>query len=224
MARLKRQELLAEAARRNAALIAALGHELRRSRLLRRLTQARLGAIVGVVQSTVSQMERGRAGSLSMDVWQRAFAAVGRDLTLTVTRDRLQEPDDAGHLGIQELVLASHAEPATAVPSSLAHGRGTTVTPSTSSCATTRAAASWSWSAGTRCVTSAQRRGRRMPRPLKPGPSPSRPAGSGPTRCTPAGSSGRPPAIASSWGATRSCSPAGFRALRSDGCRSQRRQ
>jgi len=105
MARLKRPELLAEAARRNAELMARLGLELRRSRHRRRLTQAQLAGVIGVVQSTVSQMERGRGGSLSMDVWQRAFATVDRDLTLVVARDILEQPHDAGHLAGQELVL-----------------------------------------------------------------------------------------------------------------------
>jgi transcriptional regulator with XRE-family HTH domain len=103
--RLKRPQLLAEAARRNAELMARLGHELRASRRRRRLIQAQLAAIVGVVQSTISQMELGRGGSLSMDVWQRAFAAVDRDLTLVASRDRLDEPADAGHLAMQELVM-----------------------------------------------------------------------------------------------------------------------
>lgn len=69
------------------------------------MTQAQLGAIVGIAQSTVSQMECGRGGSLSMDVWQRAFAAVERDLTLAPTRDPLEQLADAGHLGAQELLM-----------------------------------------------------------------------------------------------------------------------
>jgi transcriptional regulator with XRE-family HTH domain len=105
MARVRRPELLAEAARRNAALMARLGQELRASRKRRRLTQAQLGLVIGVVQSTISRMERGRGGSLSMDLWQRAFAAVERELVLVVGRDRLEEPADAGHLGGQELLL-----------------------------------------------------------------------------------------------------------------------
>lgn len=105
MARVKRRELLAEAARRNQELLAQLGSELRASRHRRRLTQTALGGLAGVAQSTVSDMELGRGGSLSIDVWQRAFAAVERHLVLNVARDRLEEPTDAGHLQIQELVL-----------------------------------------------------------------------------------------------------------------------
>src|SRR3990170_2409647 len=105
MARVRRPELHAEAARRNQEHLARLGGELRASRRRRRLTQARLGDAVGVVQSTVSQMERGRGGSLSVDVWQRTFLALDRRLVLDVSRDPAQEPADAGHLRIQELVL-----------------------------------------------------------------------------------------------------------------------
>jgi hypothetical protein len=69
------------------------------------MTQAPVAVIVGVNQATISRMERGRGGSLSMDVWQRAFAAVDRHLVLAISRDELEETADAGHLRIQELVL-----------------------------------------------------------------------------------------------------------------------
>ena len=105
MARLRRPELNAEAARRNQEHLAKLGGELRASRRRRRLTQAKLAAHVGVVQSTISQMERGRGGSLSVDIWQRAFLAVDRRLLLDVSRDVDEAPADVGHLRIQELVL-----------------------------------------------------------------------------------------------------------------------
>lgn len=111
MSRLKRPELAAEAARRNREQLARAGGELRLSRRRRRLTQAQLGSIIGVAQSTISRMERGLGESLSMDVWQRAFAAVDRHLVVEPLRDPLAEPADAGHLRIQELVLraARHA-------------------------------------------------------------------------------------------------------------------
>lgn len=50
-------------------------------------------------------MERGRGGTLSIDLWQRALVAVGRQLIFDVSGDSLREPADAGHLRIQELVL-----------------------------------------------------------------------------------------------------------------------
>ena len=105
MSRVKRPELGAEAARRNREHLARAGGQLRMSRKRRRMTQAQLGAAIGVSQSTISLMERGLGGSLSMDVWQRAFAALDRALVVDVSRDPLQEPADVGHLKIQELVL-----------------------------------------------------------------------------------------------------------------------
>jgi transcriptional regulator with XRE-family HTH domain len=105
MSRIRRPELEAEAARRNREQLARLGGQLRASRKRRRATQVQLGAAIGVTQSTISLMERGLGRSLSMDVWQRAFAALDRVLVTDVSRDPLEEPADAGHLRIQELVL-----------------------------------------------------------------------------------------------------------------------
>jgi len=105
MSRRRRPELLAEAARRNREALAGLGGELRRSRLRRRLKQAELAAMIGVAQSTISVMERGLGESLSVDVWQRAFTTVDRRLGLEPSRDIQDDVADAGHLGIQNLVL-----------------------------------------------------------------------------------------------------------------------
>ena len=69
------------------------------------MTQAALGGLIGVSQSTISLMECGKGGSLSLDVWQRAFVALDRPLRLDMPHDRLDEPLDAGHLLVQELVL-----------------------------------------------------------------------------------------------------------------------
>ena len=85
--------------------MAQLGGDLRASRLRRRVLQRELGDIVGVTQVTISRLELGRGGSLSLDVWQRAFAALDRQLVLNATRDQLEQPADAGHLQIQELLL-----------------------------------------------------------------------------------------------------------------------
>lgn len=69
------------------------------------MTQSQLAAVVGVVQSTISDLERGHGGSLSVDVWQRVFGALDRHLIIEASRDAAEEPADAGHLAIQELVL-----------------------------------------------------------------------------------------------------------------------
>jgi transcriptional regulator with XRE-family HTH domain len=85
--------------------MARAGGELRASRRRRRLTQRQIAAMVGVSQPTISRMERGRGARLSVDVWQRAFVAVDRRLIFEASRDPAQEPADAGHLQVQELVL-----------------------------------------------------------------------------------------------------------------------
>ena len=64
---------------------------------------------MGVVQPTISDLERGRGASLSLDVWQRTFLALDRDVRFEATRDPRDEPADAGHLAMQELLLRWHA-------------------------------------------------------------------------------------------------------------------
>lgn len=105
MARLRRPELLAEARRRTFEQLTKLGAELRASRRRRRSTQRQLAAAIGVVQSTISEMERGFGGSLSVDVWQRAFLALDRPLVIGAARDPLEATEDVGHVLIQELIL-----------------------------------------------------------------------------------------------------------------------
>lgn len=84
-----------------------LGAELRQSRRTRRLTQRQLAAQVGLSQSTISDIELGLGGSLSLDTWQRLAIVLGRDLRIALGRDPLEAPGDAGHLEIQELLLRS---------------------------------------------------------------------------------------------------------------------
>ncbi len=105
MSRPRRPALGAAAADASREQLARLGREVRASRLRRGLTQRALGRRIGVVQSTISDIERGRGGSLSVDVWQRTFVVLGRRLVIEAARDPAQEPLDAGHLRIQELVL-----------------------------------------------------------------------------------------------------------------------
>ena len=105
MTRPRRAELAAEARRRNQEQLARLGAEVRSTRRRLRQTQAQLGRRVGIAQSTVSLLERGLGATLSVDVWQRVFLALGRRLDVSAGRDPLAETADAGHLAIQELVL-----------------------------------------------------------------------------------------------------------------------
>jgi transcriptional regulator with XRE-family HTH domain len=105
MPKFKRPQLAAEAHRRNLEQLGKLGAELRTSRRRRRLTLRDLEAIAGISKSAISDIELGRGGSHTLDAWQRLAIGVGRPLVVGLERDRLQEPADAAHLAIQELVL-----------------------------------------------------------------------------------------------------------------------
>jgi transcriptional regulator with XRE-family HTH domain len=100
-----RTRLEGDAARANREQLARLGADVRTARRRHRLTQARLGARVGLSQSAISRAERGLGGGLTLDAWQRIAIAVGITLRVNLQRDPLAETVDAGHLGIQELVL-----------------------------------------------------------------------------------------------------------------------
>jgi transcriptional regulator with XRE-family HTH domain len=105
MTRRRRPELHVEAQRRNREQTARLGAAIRRSRRSRRMTQRQLGERVGLVQSTISLVERGLGGTLSLDAWQRIGLALDRPLRLELAADTLAEPVDDAHLRMQELVL-----------------------------------------------------------------------------------------------------------------------
>lgn len=105
MSRLKRQELAAEARRRNLDQLAALGGSVKDSRGRRRWTQDELGERAGVSRGSVSRIERGLGGGQSLDTWQRVALAAGTPLIVKLQRDPLEDTADAGHLAMQELVL-----------------------------------------------------------------------------------------------------------------------
>lgn len=105
MVKRKRHELAAEAARRNREVLARLGSEVRESRGRRRMTQAQLGERIGLARSTVGAIERGFGGGHTLDAWQRIGLALDRPLRIELSRDAREEPADAGHLAIQELVM-----------------------------------------------------------------------------------------------------------------------
>jgi len=105
MTKLKRPELASEAVRINLEQLARLGGDLRAARIRRRPTQTQLGSRVGLARSTVSDLERGRGGGHTLDTWQRLALAVDRPMRIELRRDGREEPADAGHLAIQELVL-----------------------------------------------------------------------------------------------------------------------
>jgi transcriptional regulator with XRE-family HTH domain len=100
-----RTRLSIEAERSNREQLARLGADARAARRRRRLTQSALGARVGLSQSAISRAERGLGGGLTLDAWQRIALALGITLRVNLQRDPLAETSDAGHLGMQELVL-----------------------------------------------------------------------------------------------------------------------
>lgn len=105
MVKLKRQELGAEARRRNQEQLATVGGQIRAARQRRRLTQAQLGSRVGLARATVGSLERGAGGGHTVDTWHRLALALDLNLRIEMQRDYLEEPADAGHLPMQELLL-----------------------------------------------------------------------------------------------------------------------
>jgi len=101
----RRTTLWLEAERINRQQLARLGGIVRAARRRRQLTQERLGDRAGLGRMVVSRIERGLGGGLTLDAWQRLALALGTPLAVDLPRDRALEPADAGHLGIQELVL-----------------------------------------------------------------------------------------------------------------------
>ena len=101
----KRTQLWAEAARLSQEQLARAGREVLTSRKRRRWTQEQLGERAGMSRATVSLVELGRGGGLTLDAWQRISVALGRPLRIELGRDSREEPADAGHLRIQELLL-----------------------------------------------------------------------------------------------------------------------
>jgi transcriptional regulator with XRE-family HTH domain len=89
----------------NLEQLSRLGGELKASRKRRRLRQVDVATRAGLTQGSISRIERGHGGNFSLDSWQLVCLAMGRRLEFRLPADALQEPADAGHLAIQELVL-----------------------------------------------------------------------------------------------------------------------
>jgi transcriptional regulator with XRE-family HTH domain len=88
-----------------AETVRALGRRARDARRRRRWTQAQLGNRLGLSQSEVSRLELGDGDGAPIRVWLALAAALDLRSTFEYTRDWREEPDDAGHLAIQELLL-----------------------------------------------------------------------------------------------------------------------
>lgn len=70
-----------------------------------RWSQATLGAKVDLTQSRIAQLERGAVAGSSLEIWFALSQALRLPLRVEFGRDTMQEPEDAGHLRIQELAL-----------------------------------------------------------------------------------------------------------------------
>lgn len=105
MARHKRSQLQIAADDESHRVALALGASVRAARKRRRLTQAGLAARVGTSATMIGRIERGEATAVSLRVWVAVALALGLTPRFALSRDPLEEPLDAGHLAIQELLL-----------------------------------------------------------------------------------------------------------------------
>ena len=81
------------------------GAKIRRARQRRKWLQREVARRIGVDQATVSRLERGEGATLSLVTWQQVAMVLDLPFDLKIGRDAFEEPADAGHLDIQELVL-----------------------------------------------------------------------------------------------------------------------
>ena len=87
------------------AILVGLGCAIRAARLRRRLTQRQLGARVGRSQSDMSRIELGQGRGVPVGTWLALAEALDLTPRFELRRDWREEPIDAGHLAIQELLL-----------------------------------------------------------------------------------------------------------------------
>jgi len=106
MPRARRSALAIEVERRIREQLARIGADIRLARIRRHLTQQQVADLAGVGRMVVSRIERG-VGGVPVEALQRVALAVGRPLIITLQRDIDGETADAGHLVMQELVLAT---------------------------------------------------------------------------------------------------------------------
>lgn len=105
MASRRRPAVEITATRQLQAVLVREGAKIRRARRRRRWTQRELGRRAAIAQTTVSKLERGDGGALSLETWQQVASVLSVGFDVSLGRDALEEPVDAGHLAVQELVL-----------------------------------------------------------------------------------------------------------------------
>lgn len=86
-------------------ILRMLGRQLADARRRRRLTQRHLAARVGISRSTESRLELGRGYGAPVGVWLDLAYELGLTPRFDLRRDHEAETADAGHLGVQELIL-----------------------------------------------------------------------------------------------------------------------
>ena len=101
-------EISREAVRLTAALATTLGANIRAARRSQRLRQVDLAARLGVGQGWISRIERGQGTGAPLGIWVAIGVALGRPLAVSLSRPlgEPREPADAGHLAMQERLLA----------------------------------------------------------------------------------------------------------------------
>src|SRR6478609_8991128 len=100
----RRSELSIQATQRSRDQRIRVGGEIRAMRERRGWSRTELARRAGIGRMVESRIERGET-NLDIDALHRIGLAMDRPLLVTFGRDMLDGPADAGHLGIQELVL-----------------------------------------------------------------------------------------------------------------------
>jgi transcriptional regulator with XRE-family HTH domain len=86
-------------------IVRRMGSAIRSARKRRQITQSRLAEQVGISQSEVSRLELGGGRAVPIATWVAVADAVGLRSRFELARDWQEQPVDAGHLAIQELLL-----------------------------------------------------------------------------------------------------------------------
>ncbi|MEP7378447.1 MAG: helix-turn-helix transcriptional regulator [Chloroflexota bacterium] len=94
-----------EGARSARAVATMMGNMVLSARERRHWARVQLGVRVGLSATRIGQIERGDGAGVSLEVWFALAAALDMPLNVAFGRDPVREPDDAGHLKIQELML-----------------------------------------------------------------------------------------------------------------------
>lgn len=107
-ARQRPTELERQIARRSTAIALSLGRDVREGRNRRSMTQRAAADKVGISQTSWSRIERGLGGQVPLQTWVALGIVLDRPLAVGFSRalGAPRGPSDAGHLEIQEYVLA----------------------------------------------------------------------------------------------------------------------